>query len=77
MVLRRRRKKRISIAEAAHAPDRDHALLIGGPAAIGAATAAPPIVGTPRIINLSTRTDRETERGHKQRNSEPNCFHHQ
>jgi hypothetical protein len=66
--LRRRRIKRISRAEAAHAPDRDHALFIGGPAAIGAATlVTAPIIGTPRIINLRIRTDRETERAAEQR----------
>ena len=74
--LRRRRIKRISIAEAAHTPDRDHALLIGGPAAIGAASVASPVVGTPRIINLRTRVGREAERSHKKRNNELNCFHH-
>ena len=75
--MRGRGIKRISSAEAAHAPDRDHALLIGGPAAIGAATFFAPIIGTPRIINLRIRTGREAERGHEQRNNEPNRFHHQ
>jgi hypothetical protein len=75
--LRRRRVKRIWIAEAAHAPDRGHALLIRGEATIGAATVSvAPIVGTSRIINLSTRTGSEAERGHKQRQNEPNRFHH-
>ena len=74
--LRSRRVKRIWIAEATHAPDRGHALLIGGPAAIGAATAASPVVGTPRIINLRTRIGRKAERRHKKRNNELNCFHH-
>src|SRR6516162_5045958 len=73
--LRGRGIKRISSAEAAHAPDRDHALLIGGPAAIGAATVASPVVGTPRIINLRTRIGRNAARGHNKRNNEPNCFY--
>jgi len=73
--LRRRRVKRIWIAETAHAPDRDHALVMGGEATIRAATAIP-IVGAPRIINLSTRIGREAERAHQKRNNEPNRFHH-
>ena len=73
--LRRRRVKRIWIAETAHAPDRDHALVMGGEATIRAATAIP-IVGAPRIINLRTRIGREAERGHQKRNNEPNRFHH-
>jgi hypothetical protein len=50
---------------------------MGGKTAIGAATVGiAPIVGTPRIINLSARVRREAERGHKQRNNEPNRFHY-
>ena len=75
--LRRRRIKRISIAEAANATNGGHALLIGGKAAIAAATlVTASIVGTPRIVDLSARIGREAERSHKQRNNEPNHCHH-
>jgi len=50
-------------------------LLMGGKATIAAAGG--PIVGTPRIIDLRTRTGREAEHGHEQRNNELNHFHHQ
>ena len=50
-------------------------MLMGGKATIAAAGGT--IVGAPRIIDLGTRTGREAERGHEQRNNEPNRFHHQ
>ena len=49
-------------------------MLMGGKATIAAAGG--PIVGAPRIIDLGTRTGREAERGHEQRNNEPNRFRH-
>src|SRR3974377_651313 len=73
-ISRRRRIKRIWIAEAAHTPDGGHTLLMGGKPTI--AVAAGRIVGAPRIIDRSTRTGREAERSPKKRNNELNRFRH-
>jgi len=73
-ISRRRRVKRIWIAEAACSTDGGHTLLMGGKATIAAAGGS--IVGAPRIIDLGTRTGREAERSPKKRNNELNRFHH-
>jgi len=73
-ISRRRRVKRIWIAEAACSTDGGHTLLMGGKATIAAAGGS--IVGAPRIIDLGTRTGREAERSPKKRNNELNRFRH-